>query len=198
MFHVQWNPSIIFRTPLRQLKVSWLKEMSSFQGCPYNRGVTLYYVTKHTVISWVSTHECLNITCEFGPTWALTQDQNSIRLYMYRSCYIDPSKWGHMYAWVLTRECMGTCPGHYGTTYLHGRWWFGPFDGSSIVRRHRGAISEALYNLVEPSLDVLPPVDNQHRHQRLHLVSQVFPVVTLHCTEDYHALWVCVCVEGMA
>ena len=89
---------------------------------------------------------------------------------------------------------VGACPGHYSTTYLHGWWWFWPFDGSSIVWRHRGAISKALHDLVEPSLDKLPPVDDQHRHQRLHLVSQVFPVVTLHCTEHYHALCVCVCV----
>ena len=33
----------------------------------------------------------------FWPAWALTRDQNSMHL--YRSCYIDPLKWG---TWALT------------------------------------------------------------------------------------------------
>ena len=35
----------------------------------------------------------------FGPAWALTRDITSMRL--YRSCCIDPLKWG---TWALTRE----------------------------------------------------------------------------------------------
>ena len=54
-----------------------------------------------TVMSWVSAHGRLNITCDFRPAWVLiiTQDINSIRL--YRSCYIDPLKCG---TWVLARD----------------------------------------------------------------------------------------------
>ena len=37
----------------------------------------------------------------FWPAWALTQDQNSIRL--YRSCYSDPLKCG---TWALARDTM--------------------------------------------------------------------------------------------
>ena len=35
----------------------------------------------------------------FWPAWALTQNQNSTCL--YRTCYIDPLKWG---TWALTQE----------------------------------------------------------------------------------------------
>ena len=46
--------------------------------------------------------ECLwalKCNLRFWPTWVLTQDQNSIRL--YGSCCSGPLKWG---TWVLTRE----------------------------------------------------------------------------------------------
>ena len=41
----------------------------------------------------------------FWPAWALTQDQNPIRL--YRSCYIDPLKcgtWALTWEWALARD----------------------------------------------------------------------------------------------
>ena len=41
----------------------------------------------------------LKYNSQFWPTWALTWDQNSIRL--YRSSYSDPLKWG---TWALTWE----------------------------------------------------------------------------------------------
>ena len=56
------------------------------------------YVSKYRSVlgkrPWALKHNS-----QFCPTWALTRDQNSIRL--YRSCYIDPLKWG---TWALTRE----------------------------------------------------------------------------------------------
>ena len=41
----------------------------------------------------------LKHTSQFWPAWVLTQDIISIHL--YRSCYIDPLKWG---TWALTQE----------------------------------------------------------------------------------------------
>ena len=50
-----------------------------------------------TVVFWVSAHG--KHTSQFWPAWALTWDITSI--YLYRSCYIDPLKWG---TWALTQE----------------------------------------------------------------------------------------------
>ena len=43
----------------------------------------------------------LKYTLRFWPAWVLTWDIISIRL--YRSCYIDPLKWG---TWALVRDTM--------------------------------------------------------------------------------------------
>ena len=53
----------------------------------------------NTVVSRISTHGHLNITHKFGPHGRLPGIKNSVCL--YRSCYIDPLKWG---TWALTWE----------------------------------------------------------------------------------------------
>ena len=60
----------------------------------------------YTVVTQVSAHGCLDITCDFGSHGCLP----GMRL--YRSCYIDPLKYG---TWalardttVLQRQCEGT------------------------------------------------------------------------------------------
>ena len=65
-----------------------------------NRALTLKYM--YHSVSWVSTHGRLNKKLRFWPTWALTWDIASIRL--YRTCYIDKYKY----------MGMGACPEHYG------------------------------------------------------------------------------------
>ena len=87
-----------------------------------------------------------------------------------------------------------SCQRHIRWAYHHGWWWFGPFDGAPVVRWHSSAVPEALHDLIEPRLDVLSPVADQHCHQRLHLVLQLSPVVTLDCMKYNHTLCVCVYV----
>ena len=53
----------------------------------------------YTVLSRVSTHGRLNINSRLWTTWALTRDQDSIRL--YRCCYSASLKCG---TWALTQE----------------------------------------------------------------------------------------------
>ena len=69
---------------------------------------TCYWCMTHTVVSRVSTHGSLNITCEFGPHGRLPGIKISC---LYRSCYIDSLKCS---TWVLTRE-WALAQGHYGT-----------------------------------------------------------------------------------
>ena len=55
--------------------------------------LTTCCMSVYTVVFWLSTHGCLNITCDFGRHRRLSRIYmivTSIRL--YRSCYIDPLK----------------------------------------------------------------------------------------------------------
>ena len=68
--------------------------------------LSIYY----TVVSRVSAHGRLNIyNSQFWAAWALTRDQNSIRL--YRSCYSGPMK---CVRYMGAYPGVGACPGHYG------------------------------------------------------------------------------------
>ena len=46
---------------------------------------------------------------QFWPALSAYPGYN-FHIHLYRSCYIDPLKRA---TWVVTWECMGTCPGHY-------------------------------------------------------------------------------------
>ena len=69
---LDYSATPLFRTPLGQLQVSWLKEVSSFQGCPY----TLFYVagTMHGVLIkggvLISGHDVKNYCTSLQCFWS--------------------------------------------------------------------------------------------------------------------------------
>ena len=89
--------SIFSTTPQGGKILCWT---SVFERAPHKWYSCAQIVCIYTVVSWVNTHAWApKHNLRFWPAWALTRDQNSIRL--YRSCCIDPLKWG---TWALTRE----------------------------------------------------------------------------------------------
>ena len=65
----------------------------------------LNVLTESTVVFQVSTQKHLSKhDLLFWPTWVLSWDVNSIIFIVYRSCYIDPFKfgtWALAWEWVL-------------------------------------------------------------------------------------------------
>ena len=92
----------------------------------WNMGMHLRKKYYHSVLGkhpWA-----LKYNSRYWPAWALTQDQNPIRL--YRSCYSGPLKcsaWALTREWALARDTMVITPmskHHYFGRYLvkDGHW----------------------------------------------------------------------------
>ena len=125
----------------------------------------------YTVVSWVSTHGHLNIhDRDFG------LHGNIISIHLYRSCYIDPLKWG---TWALTREWAlardtMVIVAYYDCSNLHEYRFI---DHNVIFNRHTGEGN----NFPTVPINGTHMCDTEH-HQLLVLVnmelfSKIFRVV---------------------